>query len=127
MRQIRLLSTVILYSVLIFVAVMLMHIKNISHFNFRDFIVTTLLSIIFSLFIVGIEEMDRGGHEMYFYKRIIGGVILCLFIFYLVFWGGLSENWMLVFFLPFAVPLPLALYLNRKHKKSKQLTIDNAS
>ncbi len=125
----KLLVSVLSYAALLFVFFMFRYSKDVLHPDSGVFIKNVLESFALSLSIVGGRELDRLGH-----RRIGGMLILCIvpiliaLFFVLIIRGGYSENWFYAVFALFAVPFPVALYLNRNQKKSApQPTIDNAT
>ena len=88
------------------------------HYSSRVVIQSVFAVISTSFGIVGIVKMHRGGHGKVSRILVLCNVILIFFSFMLIMSGGFSVNWFFAVFVLFAVPFPIALYLNRRQNKS---------
>jgi hypothetical protein len=125
----KLLSAFLLYPTVIFASLSLLHRTSWGlHSSYYVCILDAFVAIALSLGIVGNQELERGGHW-----KVIGILTPCIFlapviVFVATLWGGVSLNWFCPAFSLFAVPFPLALYLNRRQNKStSQPTSANVS
>jgi hypothetical protein len=108
-----------MYAALSFVVFSFRYSKDFLHPGFGVFIENVIQSLTLSLGIVGRQELDRLGH-----RRVGEILIFCIIpisialFFVLIFRRGYSANWFCAGFTLFAVPFPVALYLNRKRPES---------
>jgi len=131
-------NNLVVYSVFPFALIWLSHRRRWgSHYSSYDLIEDALAAIATGLIVAGFQELDRGGHQ-----GISRTVKKCFIIWFAIFIISLlgtatlykatglrqAEHYFFCFsLLPAAVPLPLALYLNRKqHESTSQPKIINA-
>jgi hypothetical protein len=122
------LFSVLVYAAFLYVVFSPGHSKHFLHPTFGEFIPNVIESFALSFSIVGVRELNRLG-----YRELGGTLVLWIvpisaaLLFALIVLGGYSENWLCGVIAIFAVPFPVALYLNRKRNKSTpQATIANA-
>ena len=115
----KLLSSVLLYAAGLFVFLMFGHPKDVLSPGHGVFVANVIQCFAVSLCIVGGQEFDRLGH-----RRVSGILIFCVIpisialFSVLIIRGEYSVNWLYAVSALFAVPFPVALYLNRRQPKS---------
>jgi hypothetical protein len=124
------LSTVLLYSVFLFALSSLLHHQRRwgSPYNSHDYVLDAVSAIALSFGFVGGHELDRHGHQQVRTNLVLYILLSFGLLSVLIIGGGYSEKWIYAVFALFALPFPVALYLNWNQTKStSQPTSANAS
>jgi len=130
MSRIRMLSTVLLYSVFLFGLFSFLHHQTRRGlvYNSHDYVLDAVSAIALSLGFVGDHELDRLGHQRVRENLLLYTLMLSGLLGVFIIGGSYSDIWFYAVFMPFAIPFPVALYLNRNNRKStSQQTSANAS
>lgn len=124
----RMLLIALVISVAIFALFIAFHWNNPDwHFRSKTFIEDAAIAIALALGMAGNQELDRGEHRRV--RRITRNILIVWFSISLLLFGitrlykttvfdFVLDYLMYVLWLLFAAIFPLALYLNRKQKKS---------
>ena len=122
----RIVSDLLLYTVIEFAIFVLLFWKLGPHFNPHVLIMCALGAIALSFGIVGSVELNRGGHRKIHRTHglclgvffIISGIIFIIMLHTKTVLEGTIEIFIGANISIFAAKLPLAVYLSRKQKKS---------
>jgi hypothetical protein len=116
------LSSVLVYAACLFVFFMFRYSKDVLHPDSGVLIENVFQAFSLSLCIVGGQKLDRLKRERVSAALIFFIIPLSLALsFVLIVEGKFSHAWSCAFFTLFAIPFPVAIYLNRKQTKPTAL------